>query len=122
MELYPRAPDIWHLPIASYRRTPSFTTRFIYSYCGIYGNAFDVPVSTSYPEQLMKSYARLGINGVWLPAVLYKMVPFPFEPALSDGWQERMGHLNELIALGQRYGIRIYLYIKRTALHAAVLL
>lgn len=111
MEALSRSPGRLALPIASYRRTPSFTTRFIYSYCGIYGNAFDVPVLISYPEQLMKSYARLGINGVWLPAVLYKMTPFPFEPALSDGWQERMERLNELIALGRRYGIRIYLYL-----------
>lgn len=111
MEALSPSPGHLALPIASYRRNPSFTTRFIYSYCGIYGNAFDVPVETSYPEQLMKSYARLGINGVWLPAVLYKMVPFPFDPSLSDGWQERMGRLNELITLGQRYGIRIYLYL-----------
>ncbi|MBE6928832.1 MAG: hypothetical protein E7463_01010 [Ruminococcaceae bacterium] len=93
------------------RRTPAFDARFIYSYCGLYGSALDVDTAISYPDELLRAYSRNGVNGVWLQAVLYKLVEFPFDPSLSEGWQERQARLRDLVARAARYGLKVWLYI-----------
>lgn len=85
--------------------------RMIYSYCGLYAGVLDNDISLSYPEELLKRYAAMGINAIWLQAVLYRLVPFPFDESYSEGWQKRQGRLRELIALAGKYGISVYLYI-----------
>ena len=91
--------------------TPAFGARYIYSYCGLYGAPLDADLDVSFPDTLLRTYARTGVNGVWLQAVLYKLVPFPFDPSLSEGWEGRMERLRALIARAKRRGLRVYLYI-----------
>ncbi|MEA4824624.1 MAG: hypothetical protein VB111_11015 [Clostridiaceae bacterium] len=92
-------------------RRPAFDARYIYSYCGLYGSPLDVDTQISFPDALLREYARVGANGVWLQGVLYKLVEFPFDPALSDGYQQRLERLRGLIARAKRYGLKVYLYI-----------
>ena len=92
-------------------RLPAFDARYIYSYCGLYGGPLDVDTAISFPDELLKKYARTGVNGVWLQAVLYKMVSFPFDPSISKGYRERQEKLRELIARARRWGLKVYLYI-----------
>ena len=94
--------------------TPAKATddlRLIYSYCGLYATALDRDISLSYPDALLASYRDMGINAVWLPALLYQLVPFPFDESYSEGWQERQGRLRELIDRAGAYGIKVYLYL-----------
>ncbi len=85
--------------------------RMIYSYCGLYATALDRDVALSYPDALLRSYRDLGVNAVWLPAVLYQLVPFPFDEQYSEGWQQRQARLRELIERAAAYDIKVYLYL-----------
>ena len=53
----------------------------------------------------------MGVRGVWLQGILYQLTPFPFDPALSTGWEARIAALNRLIARAKRHGIGVYLYL-----------
>lgn len=85
--------------------------RLIYSYCGLYATALDCDISLSYPEKMLSMYRELGVNAIWLPAVLYQLVPFPFDKSYSKGWEQRQQRLRELIARAAEYGIKVYLYL-----------
>ena len=85
--------------------------RMIYSYCGLYATALDRDIALSYPDALLASYRDMGVNAVWLPAVLYQLVPFPFDESYSAGWEQRQARLGELIARAAAYDIQVYLYL-----------
>ncbi len=85
--------------------------RMIYSYCGLYATALDRDIALSYPDALLRSYRDLGVDAVWLPAVLYQLVPFPFDEQYSQGWQQRQARLRELIERAAAYDIKVYLYL-----------
>lgn len=95
----------------SYKRTPQFETRFIYSYSGLYGNIFDEDVELSYPDELLYQYAKLGVNGIWVQGVLYQLHEFCYEPSFSLGWQDRRERLKALVEKAKRYGIKVYIYL-----------
>ncbi len=85
--------------------------KMIYSYCGLYASALDNGIKLSYPDELLEMYQSVGINAVWLPVVLYQMVPFPFDESYSVGWQQRIERLQELVKKAEPYGIKVYLYL-----------
>ena len=95
----------------TYDRKTKIKTRFIYSFCGLYGNVLDCDTKISFPDVLLKEYAKKGINGVWIQGVLYKLSPYPFDITLSDGWQTRLKNLKELTKRAARYGIKVYIYL-----------
>lgn len=99
------------LPLGSYRREPRFGVRMIYSFCGLYDQAFDVDSRSYCPDELLEAYARAGINGIWLQAILYRMTEFPFAPGISEGWQRRQANLADFVTRAKAYGIKIYLYL-----------
>ncbi len=92
-------------------RTPCFKTRYIYSFCGLYNTALDTDSEVYCPDSLLESYAKVGINGIWLQGILYQLTEFPFEPALSVGWEKRLENLKKFSDRARSYGIKIYLYI-----------
>ena len=85
--------------------------RMIYSYCGLYAGALDNDIDISYPDKLLDMYRSVGVNAIWLPVILYQIVPFPFDESYSDGWQKRIDRLKELIKKADKYGIKVYLYL-----------
>lgn len=90
-----------------------FGASFCCSYCGLYGDTFleDHLIEASFPEELLRAYAALGISGVWTQAVLYSMIPCSLDPSLSTGWEKRIRGLNKVIARLKKYGLKLYLYI-----------
>lgn len=92
-------------------REPRFETRFIYSFSALYDGAFDVDSRTWCSDSLLEEYARIGVNGIWLQGVLYRLTEFPFAPEMSDGWQKRLSNLRSFAERARSYGIRIYLYL-----------
>ena len=89
-----------------------FEFNYIHSYsasCGdVLGNADQLdPV----PENLLAQYASMGIRGVWFHALLYLLIPIPGAEEYSIGAEKRMEQLKKLVERGQKYGIRIYLYL-----------
>lgn len=103
--------DFFHASLAKSTPAPTDGLRMIYSYCGLYATALDRDIALSYPDALLASYRDMGVNVVWLPAVLYQLVPFPFDESYSEGWQARRERLRELICRAGRYGIKVYLYL-----------
>ena len=91
---------------------PRYEERFIYSYCALYGDTFldKRLLEESFPNELLAGYASLGVTGVWVHIVLYTIVPYPFDPKLSDGWRERQEGMRYLTEKLRRYGLKLFLY------------
>ncbi len=88
-----------------------FDTRLVYSYCALYGDVFTGDFRQSFPPELLEAYRSVGVNGIWCQAVLYTLIPFPYMPELSEGWEARADGLRRLTEYLGEYGIRLYLYI-----------
>ncbi len=84
--------------------------RLIYSYCGLY-STLDNEIEDSFPDTLMEQYQAQGVNAIWLEARLYRLTPFPYDEAMSKGWEVRQERLRKLIALAKKYDIKVYLYM-----------
>lgn len=92
-------------------RDTRFDVRYIYSYNALYGDALIDAGMASYPDELLKEYSRIGINGIWIHTVLYKLVEFPWAPELSENWQIRQEGLKAFVDRAGQYGIKVYLYL-----------
>ncbi len=90
---------------------PRFESRIAYSYCALYGDTFMGDTSDSFPDELLAAYRAVGVNGIWCQAVLYTLVPFPFDPSVSEGWEKRLSGLRALIGRMSAYGIKLFLYL-----------
>lgn len=95
----------------TYKRTPKFGTRFIYSYSGLYGNMLDEDIELSYPDELLYKYAKLGVNGIWGQGILYRLSEFPYDPSLSEGFEMRRERLRQLVQKTKKFGIKVYFYL-----------
>lgn len=86
-----------------------FLFNFIAPYSASCGDIFneDDPL----PDVLLERYAAMGIQGIWIHAVLYLLVPIPGAEKFSDGWQNRRKKLRALAEKCQKYGLKIYLYL-----------
>ncbi len=98
-------------PVAGRLWDPTAPPRFCYSYFALYGDPLLEPEADPYPEGYLARLAQTGVNGVWLQAVLHKLAPFPWDPALSARHAERLRNLSQLVARARRHGIGIYLYL-----------
>ena len=85
--------------------------KMVYSYCGLYATVLDNDIDMSYPDNLLASYGKAGVNAIWLPVVLYQMVEFPFDKSYSKGYEERRENLKKLINKAKKYGIKVFLYL-----------
>ncbi len=85
--------------------------RFCYSYFALYGDPLLDSDLEPYPNGYLERLRASGVNGVWLPAVLYKLAPFPWDTALSEHHEKRLQNLKALVARARRHGIGIYLYL-----------
>ena len=69
----------------------------------IFGNSY-------LSDELLSQYAQVGINGIWIHAVLSELSPYPFCERLSLGYEKRRDKINALISRCAKFGIKIYLY------------
>ena len=90
---------------------PGDDLRTIYSYFALYGDPLLSPELDPFPERLLAEYAKMGVKGVWLQGILYQLVPFPFAPEISKGWEIRMDSLRKLVKRAAQFGIGVYLYM-----------
>ncbi len=112
-----RMEDIVHaakgnkIPCMHRKWTPQFGVRAIYPYSASYQNMLEGDTKNSCPDALLEEYARVGINAVWIPAILYQMAELPFAPHLSAGWENRIQRLRSFAQRAAKYGIKILLYM-----------
>ena len=90
-----------------------FENRIVYSYCALYGDTFAdcALIDESFPDELLSAYQSLGITGIWTQAVLYTLTPYPFAPALSEGWEKRQEGMRYLVAKLAKYNLKLFLYM-----------
>ncbi len=85
--------------------------RLIYAYAATYGDTLLDERLNPYPDGLLARYAELGINGIWLQAILYTLVPYPEAPEYGEGHEQRLENLRRLVERAAKYGIGVYLYL-----------
>ncbi|HSW00925.1 MAG TPA: hypothetical protein VLI39_12180 [Sedimentisphaerales bacterium] len=85
--------------------------RFLYSYCGVFGDPLLNPELDPYPDGLLKQLSDLGVNGVWLHVVLRQLAPSGFFPEERESCERRIATLRRLVERAKSYGIDIYLYM-----------
>lgn len=86
--------------------------RLVYSYLAVYGDPLSNPELNPYPDGLLQRLAEVGVNGVWLHAVLRDLAPGGAAfPEFGQESQRRLGNLEALVKRAARYGIGVFLYL-----------
>ena len=101
----------YQVPNIKFSGKPIFDTRMIYAFSGLYQNAFEVDSESFCPDEQLKAYSALGINGIWTQGVLSQLAEFPFEPSISNGYKKRLERMKEFTERLDKYGIKLFLYI-----------
>ncbi|MBR7181948.1 MAG: hypothetical protein IKD28_04105 [Clostridia bacterium] len=101
----------YDVPTLKFEGKEQFATRMIYAFSGLYQHAFDMDSSRYLPDEQLLAYQRLGINGIWTQGILSQLAPFPFEPAVSAGYEKRLANMRALTERLAQYGIKLYLYM-----------
>jgi hypothetical protein len=105
--------DLSLAPSAPIEQRPasSDSLRLIYSYFALYGDLLLEKTADPFPDGYLERLAQVGINGVWMQTVLYKLAPFPWEPERSAHYKDRLNKLQSLVARAQKHGVKVYLYL-----------
>ena len=86
--------------------------RFVYSYLAVYGDPLSNPDLNPYPDGLLQRLSAVGVNGVWLHAVLRDLAPGGTAfPEFGAGHEQRLASLRALVERAKKYGIGVYLYM-----------
>ncbi|MPZ17842.1 MAG: hypothetical protein GEV06_08030 [Luteitalea sp.] len=89
----------------------TWDVRYLYSFFALYGDPLMEPEVDPFPDGYLEKLVRVGINGVWMQAVLNTLAPSQAFPELGKGWETRLENLNLLVDRAARYGIKVYLYL-----------
>jgi hypothetical protein len=87
-----------------------FSPRYLYAYFALYGDALSDPSLDPYPDGYLERLAALGVNGVWLQAVLHQLAPSSIFPEFGKGHPKRLASLRTLVARARKHGMGVYLY------------
>jgi len=101
----------YDVPELNFDGEQRFATRMIYAFSGLYQHAFDVDSEKFLPDEQLKAYQALGINGLWTQGLLSQLAPFPFDPSVSAGYEKRLEKMRAMTERLSRYGIKLYLYL-----------
>ena len=90
----------------------SFDLKIVYPYFANYGDALLDKEMTTYPEEMFRRLAEVGVNGIWIHVVLRTLVEpddkgFPGDSRAA----ERIEGLKRLVERAAKYGVRIFLYM-----------
>jgi hypothetical protein len=86
--------------------------RFVYSYLAVYGDPLLNAELDPYPDGFLQRLSAVGVNGIWMHAVLRDLAPGGNAfPEFGAGHEERLANLRALVARAKKYGIVVYLYM-----------
>jgi len=88
-----------------------FSPRYGYGYFTLFGDPLLDADLDPFPDGYLERMASSGLDGTWMHIVLSKLTPFPWDPSLSKGWEQRLDNLKKLVKKCQKHGIGIYLYL-----------
>ena len=78
------------LPIGTTRRVRRLTPCYLFSYFALYGDPLMEEDIDPFPDGYLQKLGRLGVNGVWLQAVLRNLAPSKIFPEFGQGWEKRL--------------------------------
>jgi len=96
-------------PIAA--EDSAFKIRMVYPYFLRYGDPLRGEGISDIPDGYLAELAASGVNAIWLQAVLNTLAPWDLAPHLSEGWQERIANLRQLVERSRKFGIDVMLYL-----------
>lgn len=99
------------MPNVEFSGKENFDSRIIYLFSGLYQKCLDVDSEEYCSDELLESYKRVGVNGIYMQGVLYMLSEFPFNKALSKGYEKRLANLKKFTERCDKYGIKVYLYL-----------
>ncbi|HUQ91536.1 MAG TPA: hypothetical protein VM120_07630 [Bryobacteraceae bacterium] len=99
------------LPRGHFELKPAFDLRYLYSYFALYGDPLLEPDIDPFPDGYLEKLTHVGINGVWMQAVLSTLAPAKEFPEFGEGAATRLANLRKLVNRASRYGLKVYLYI-----------
>ncbi len=86
--------------------------RLVYSYVAVYGDPLLNPELNPYPDGLLERLSAVGVNAVWMHAVLRDLAPGGATfPEFGVDHQRRLANLRVLVQRAKRFGIDVYLYL-----------
>ncbi len=86
--------------------------RLVYSYLAVYGDPLADPRLDPYPEGFLQRLSAVGVNGVWLHAVLRDLAPGGAAfPEFGAGCEQRLANLATLVERARRQSVGVYLYM-----------
>jgi hypothetical protein len=86
--------------------------RFVYSYLAVYGDPLSNPALDPYPDGFLQRLSSVGVNGVWLHAVLRDLAPGGEAfPEFGADHQRRLENLKALVRRAGKFGVGVYLYM-----------
>lgn len=88
-----------------------FSPRYGYGYFTLFGDPLLDAELDPFSEGYLERMASSGLDGTWMHIVLSKLTPFPWDPAISKGWEQRLSNLKKLVAKCKNHGIGIFLYL-----------
>jgi hypothetical protein len=97
-------------PCAKAFTEKSENLRMLYPYSAGYGDPFLDNELKDFPEEMFEAYRDAGINGLWMQALLYNLVPWSHVPEMSGDYRRRRRNINKLTERAAKYGIGIYFY------------
>lgn len=92
-------------------QSPQEKIRFLYSYCGVFGDPLLEPRLDPYPNELLLRLSALGVNGVWLHVVLHQLAPSRIFSEFGKDHERRLTNLRRLVQRARQYGIEVFLYM-----------
>ncbi len=104
-------------PLLSYaapkpREGEAISLRFVYSYLAVYGDPLLHPELDPYPDGFLQRLSSVGVNGVWLHAVLRDLAPGGTAfPEFGTHHERRLANLRSLVERAGQHGIGVYLYM-----------
>jgi len=84
---------------------------YVYSYFALYGDPLMDERIDPFPAGFLEKLARVGVNGVWLQAVLRNLAPAHMFPEFGQGSETRLRNLAGLVERAKHYGLKVYLYL-----------
>lgn len=97
--------------LENYKPRKNENQAIIHGYLTPCKNAFSLDGKDGLSDSLLASYAEKGINGVWVHGTLRDLAYFPFNPKLSEGYENNREILKNAIKRAAKYGIKVYLYL-----------
>jgi hypothetical protein len=94
-----------------FQQQKHFKFNILHPFCASYGDVFIDSETEIISDDLLSQYASLGIDGIWLQAILYTLHPIKGAEEFSAGYEARLKNIKKLVNKCAKFNIGLYLYL-----------